>query len=72
MSDTPATELTPREQEVLSLVSEGLSSKQIAEALHVSKRTVDFHLGNLYEKLQVSSRLQAVQEAIRRGLIPPA
>lgn len=62
--------LTKREIEVLSLVIEGRSSKDIAEALYVSKRTVDFHLANIYEKLQVSNRVQAFRRATRLGLIP--
>ncbi|BCW99430.1 MAG: helix-turn-helix domain-containing protein [Armatimonadota bacterium] len=62
--------LTPREIEVLSLVVEGRTSKDIADALYVSKRTVDFHLANIYEKLHVSNRVQAFRRATRLGLIP--
>lgn len=62
--------LTKREIEVLTLVIEGKSSKEVAEQLFVSKRTVDFHLANIYEKLNVSNRVQAFREATRRGLIP--
>lgn len=62
--------LTKREIEVLTLVIEGRSSKDIADALYVSKRTVDFHLANIYEKLQVSNRVQAFRRATRLGLIP--
>lgn len=62
--------LTKRELEVLSLVIEGRSSKDVADALYVSKRTVDFHLANIYDKLQVSNRVQAFRRATRLGLIP--
>ena len=62
--------LTRRELEVLSLIIEGKSSKKVAEVLYVSKRTVDFHLANIYDKLQVSNRVQASQRATRLGLIP--
>jgi len=62
--------LTKRELEVLALVVEGKSSKDVADALYVSKRTVDFHLANIYDKLQVSNRVQAFRRATRLGLIP--
>lgn len=62
--------LTKRELEVLQLVIEGRSSKDVADALYVSKRTVDFHLANIYDKLQVSNRVQAFRRATRLGLVP--
>lgn len=62
--------LTKREIEVLSLIAQGLSSKEVADALFVSKRTVDFHLANIYDKLQVNNRVQAFRMATRLGLIP--
>ncbi len=64
--------LTSRELEVLSLVIEGYSSKQVADMLFISKRTVDFHLDNIYGKLQVSNRMQALQKASRMGLLAKA
>ena len=64
--------LTRREVEILSLIVEGYSSKKVADLLFVSKRTVDFHLDNVYEKLQVTNRMQALQRATRLGLIPRA
>ncbi len=63
-------QLTKREVEILSLIIEGLSSKNIADQLFISKRTVDFHLDNVYQKLQVSNRMQAIHLARRMGLIP--
>jgi DNA-binding CsgD family transcriptional regulator len=62
--------LTQREIEVLSLIAQGHSSKEAADVLYVSKRTVDFHLANIYDKLQVSNRVQAFRAATRLGLIP--
>jgi DNA-binding CsgD family transcriptional regulator len=65
-----ARRLTKREIEVLSLIAQGHSSKEAAETLYVSKRTVDFHLANVYDKLQVKNRVQAFRAATRFGLIP--
>ena len=62
--------LTKRENEILGLIAQGLSSKEVAAALFVSKRTIDFHLANTYEKLQVSNRVQAFRIAAQLGLIP--
>ncbi len=62
--------LTKRELEILSLIVEGHSSKKVAELLFVSKRTVDFHLDNIYDKLQVTNRMQALQKASKLGLLP--
>ena len=66
---TDAVRLTKRELEILSLIVEGHSSKHVADMLFVSKRTVDFHLDNIYEKLQVTNRMQAMQRASRLGLL---
>lgn len=62
--------LTKREIEVLTLVIEGKSSKEVADHIYVSKRTVDFHLSNIYKKLAVTNRVQAFREATRRNLLP--
>ena len=61
--------LTKRELEILSLIIEGHPSKLVAEKLYVSKRTVDFHLDNIYQKLHVTNRMQALKQATRLGLI---
>ena len=61
--------LTPREQEVLQQVAEGLSNKQIAAQLHLSARTVNFHLDNAYSKLGVNTRTEAVMVALQKGWI---
>lgn len=63
--------LTKRESEVLGLVIEGKSNKEVATELYCSKRTVDFHLARIYEKLQVNNRIQAVRRATSLGLISP-
>ena len=65
-----AIKLTKREAEVLSLLIEGKSSREAAAMLYINKRTVDFHLANIYDKLQVSNRVQAFRRAARLGLIP--
>lgn len=62
--------LTPTEVRVLSLIAQGHSSQEAADKMVVSKRTVDFHLANVYQKLQVKNRVQALRTASRLGLIP--
>ncbi len=62
--------LTKREIEVLQLVLEGKSSKEVAMSLCCSKRTVDFHLARIYDKLEVSNRVQAMRRAALLGIIP--
>jgi serine/threonine protein kinase/DNA-binding CsgD family transcriptional regulator len=62
-------QLTSRELEVLQLLARGLSNKQIARALAVTPRTVNFHLDNIYSKLGVSSRTEAVIVAVRQGIL---
>jgi DNA-binding NarL/FixJ family response regulator len=63
--------LTPRELEVLKLIAEAYTSKQIAEALFISVKTVDRHRQNILEKLGMSDRVELTRYAIRRGLIQP-
>ena len=62
--------LTKREIEILSLLGEGHPSKSIGDLLFISKRTVDFHLDNAYEKLGVKNRMQAILRARTLGLLP--
>lgn len=61
--------LTPRETEVLRLLAQGLDNAAIAQALVVTKRTVQNHVSTIYGKLGVDSRTQAALYAIRRGLV---
>ena len=63
--------LTEREVEVLTQVLDGKSSKEVARLLFVSKRTIDFHLTNIYHKLHVTNRVQAVLRAAQLGLFEP-
>ena len=60
--------LTTREREILRLLSFGGTNKEIAKALLISDKTVKAHLNNIFRKLQVTRRLQAVLYAVRQGL----
>lgn len=62
--------ITAREHEILGLIAQGLTSREIGEKLFVSENTVKTHSARVFEKLGVNRRVQAVQEARRRGLIP--
>ena len=62
-------QLTIREREVLGLVTGGMTNKEIARQLHLSERTVNFHLNNVYSKLHVSTRTEAVVYALRYNLL---
>ncbi|WP_425955716.1 helix-turn-helix transcriptional regulator [Xylanimonas sp. McL0601] len=64
-----AASLTDREEEVLTLVAEGLSNRQIGERLYISTKTVSVHVSNVLAKLGVSGRAEAVDVAHRRGLL---
>ena len=68
-SDLESDQLTEREMEVLRLMAQGRSNEEIAESLCVTERTVRFHVSNLFAKLQVTSRIETVVKAIRRGSI---
>jgi len=61
--------LTEREMEVLKLVTKGLSNKDIADGLSLSIRTVQGHLANIFNKLRVSSRTEAVVHALKEGWV---
>ncbi len=69
-SETEATELlSEREMEVLKLAATGVSNKEIARQLFLSPRTVQVHLGNIFSKLGVASRTEAILYGLRRGLL---
>jgi two-component system, NarL family, response regulator YdfI len=61
--------LTEREVAILRALGDGMSNKQIAQQLWLAEQTVKFHLTNLYRKLDVSTRTEAVNAAYRRGLL---
>jgi DNA-binding NarL/FixJ family response regulator len=63
--------LTPRELEVLKLIAEAYTSKQIADELFISIKTVDRHRQNILDKLGMRDRVELTRYAIRRGLIQP-
>ena len=67
----PETVLTPREDEVLKLVAEGRSSKEIARILSISIKTVEKHRANILSRLGMSDRTHLTRYAIRAGLIEP-
>jgi DNA-binding NarL/FixJ family response regulator len=64
-------ELTPREQEVVKLVAEAHTNREIAEILHLSEKTVENHRSNAMRKLGMRDRVELVRYAIRKGLIDP-
>ena len=61
--------LTPRELEVLQLLAQGKSNKQIAAELVISERTTKFHVSSIFSKLEASNRTEAVKIAVQRGLV---
>jgi DNA-binding CsgD family transcriptional regulator len=62
--------ITPRELEILELMAEGHSTREMAERLFVSENTVKTHTGRLFDKLSARRRTQAVRRAKEEGLIP--
>src|SRR3954452_19118498 len=64
-------ELTPREQEVVKLVAEAHTNREIAEILHLAEKTVENHRSSAMRKLGMRDRVELVRYAIRRGLIEP-
>jgi DNA-binding NarL/FixJ family response regulator len=63
--------LTPREREVVKLIAESYSTREIADALVISEKTVDRHRANILEKLGMHDRVELTRYAIRRGLVEP-
>ncbi len=72
-NDAPVREdpLTPRETEIVKLIAESYSTKEIAEALVISEKTVDRHRTNILEKLGMHDRVELTRYAIRHGLVEP-
>ena len=67
--EPPTRPLTEREIEILRLIAKGLSNNEAASVLTLSRATVRTHLEHIYEKLEVSNRVEAVTEGLRKGLI---
>ena len=70
-TEEPDSELTRRELELLGLIAEGKSNKEISALLNISVNTVQVHRLNLMKKLDIHDRTQLVRYAIRKGLILP-
>lgn len=61
--------LSPRETEILQLIAKGLTNPEVADVLSLSRSTIRTHLEHIYEKLEVTNRVEAVTEGLRKGLI---
>jgi DNA-binding NarL/FixJ family response regulator len=70
-STGPREPLSPREQEVVKLIAEAFTNKEIAETLHLAEKTVESHRANVLRKLGMRDRVELVRYAIRRGLVEP-
>ena len=70
-SDVPPDPLTPREREVLQLVAEGKTTKEVAKLLGISVKTAESHRTRIMEKLEIHETASLVRYAVRRGLIQP-
>ena len=69
--EEPRNPLTPRETEVIKLVAESYTNRQIAQSLVISEKTVDRHRANILEKLGMRDRVELTRYAIRTGLVEP-
>jgi DNA-binding NarL/FixJ family response regulator len=69
--EEPPEELTPREEEVVKLVAEAHTNREIANILGISEKTVENHRGSAMQKLGMRDRVELVRYAIRRGLVEP-
>jgi DNA-binding NarL/FixJ family response regulator len=63
--------LSARESEVVKLIAEGMTSREIGELLHITEKTVERHRSNVFEKLGLRDRVALTRYAIRRGLVEP-
>jgi DNA-binding NarL/FixJ family response regulator len=68
-TETAVSGLTAREADILKALADGLSNKQIARQFWLSEQTIKFHLTNIYRKLEVGSRTEAVRHAYEHGMI---
>jgi DNA-binding NarL/FixJ family response regulator len=71
LGDAPPDPLTPRELDVVKLIAEAYTNRQIAEILKVSEKTVESHRANVLSKLGMRDRVELVRYAIKRGLVEP-
>ena len=69
MDHEDSLKLTDHETQVLRLVSQGLTNKQIALSLSIKERTVEYHMGEIFQRLDVTSRTAAVITAKNMGLL---
>ena len=69
--DRPGDPLTPREKEVLQLIAEGKTTKEVAQILGVSVKTAEFHRSRLMQKLGIHETASLVRYAIRKGIVQP-
>ena len=69
-AETSPEDLTPREMEVLQLIAQGLSNKELANKLTISEKTVKTHLSSIFSKLHLSDRTQAAIYALKHNLVP--
>ena len=67
----PQEPLTPREQEVIKLIAEAHTNREIGAILHLADKTVESHRANILRKLGMRDRVELVRYAIRRGLVEP-
>lgn len=70
-SDQPAHQLTKRQLEVLQLVAQGLTYKQVGESLFLTERAIKYHMGQILLRLHLENRAQVIAYAARAGLLPP-
>lgn len=67
--DGPVNLLSPREEELLQHIADGLATSEVAEKMYISQKTVKNHLASIYEKLQARDRTQAVLMAVKMGIV---
>jgi DNA-binding NarL/FixJ family response regulator len=65
----PVRKLTSRQREVLQLLAEGNSAKEVAEILHISPRTVEFHKYRIMEELNLQTNAELIRYAVKNGIV---
>ncbi len=63
--------LTPREQEVLTLVAQGMTYKEVGAVLYLTERTIKYHMGEIIARLHLENRAQVIEFARRTGFVEP-